>query len=125
MHPKTGDTVYYIPQIVVVESEIQARVFRLEVKKRKDQTVAAAGTLFPWSLVEKAGINEARLAAIREQKVALLNERNNLVYQKETLQQELLELSEEGRSNHGAALALKGRNPSTPAYDQSKHENNC
>ena len=79
MHPEVGDTVYYIPEIFVVKPETQAGVFRVESKHRKARNVAVAGTLCPFSLVERTNKSEAGLTIIREKIVALMNERSGVV----------------------------------------------
>ena len=64
---------------------MNAGVFHVESKHSKIQGIAVAGTLYPLSLVERADTNEAGPAAVRKQNVSMMNERNGLVYQLETL----------------------------------------
>ena len=92
MHTKGGDTVYYITEIFVVNSNKQAGVFCNEGEHSQAQKLLVAEALHPMLLVEMADISEAGLTIDRKQNVALLNERSRLVYQMEAFQQELSSL---------------------------------
>ena len=95
MLPRLGESVNYIPEVFVVKSKMIAVAFCVEGKHSKTQKVAVFGTLYPLSSVERADINEAGLSATRQQNVALMNGRNSLVYNLESLQQVVLSLHRE------------------------------
>ena len=75
--------------------------FALRVNIGKARRVAVAGTLCSSLWVEKADINEAGLAAIRKQSVALMNERNSLVYHLEAVQQVVSSLQRKAELSMG------------------------
>ena len=60
---------------------MQTGVFLVEGKHGKAQEVADAVTLYSLSSVERADMNEAGLATIRDKIVVPMNERNRVVYQ--------------------------------------------
>ena len=80
MLPKVGDTLYYIPEVFAIESEIQAGFGRLDCTRTKIRYVAAAKILGPLSSVKKVDVGETGLSALQIQNVFKMIERNSLFF---------------------------------------------
>ena len=102
MHPKVGSTVYHIPELLVVKSEMQAGVLLLQVEYSKARKVAVAVTLNLLSLFQRIIMKESDLATIQERNIALMNERNSLVYGIGAPQQEVSSFWRKGEVTMGS-----------------------
>ena len=85
MHPSLGDVVHYLPEGVVVMSQMPSVVFSAEDLVIKVRKKLATENLYPATLVKPSEIDEKGLSDLRKKIAELLTKRKSFVFQGDAL----------------------------------------